>query len=133
MLLKGAEIARYLARPDPSRPGLLIYGQDPMRVAMKRAEAVKALVGERADEEMRLTRMAGAGLKKDPAQLIDAVREVGFFPGPRVVLVDDAPDSAADAVRTALEGWRAGDALLAVHSSTLPARSAHENALFPAA
>ena len=42
MILKGAEIARYLARPDPSRPALLIHGQDAMRVAMKRAEAVKS-------------------------------------------------------------------------------------------
>ena len=32
MNLKGGEIARYLARPDPSRPALLIYGQDAMRV-----------------------------------------------------------------------------------------------------
>ena len=38
MILKGAEIARYLARPDPTRPALLIYGQDAMRVALKRAE-----------------------------------------------------------------------------------------------
>lgn len=124
MLLKGAEIARYLARPDPSRPGLLIYGQDAMRVALKRAEAVRALVGEKADEEMRLTRMGGAGLKKDPAQLIDAVREVGFFPGPRVVLVDDAPDSAADAVRAGLEGWRAGDAVIVVAAGALSKSSA---------
>ncbi len=50
MLLKGAEIARYLARPDPSRPGVLIYGQDAMRVALKRAEVVRALTGEKADE-----------------------------------------------------------------------------------
>ena len=78
MILKGAEIARYLARPDPTRPALLIYGQDAMRVALKRAEVVRALTGEKADEEMRLTRMPGAGLKKDPAQLIDAVREVGL-------------------------------------------------------
>ena len=62
MILKGAEIARYLARPDPSRPALLIYGQDAMRVALKRAEAVRALAGETADAEMRLTRMPGAGL-----------------------------------------------------------------------
>ncbi|WP_246587974.1 DNA polymerase III subunit delta [Paracoccus bogoriensis] len=124
MLLKGAEIARYLARPDPSRPGLLIHGQDAMRVAMKRAEAVRALVGERADEEMRLTRMAGAGLKKDPAQLLDAVREVGFFPGPRVVLVEDAPDGAADAVRAALEGWRAGDAVIVMTAGALAKSSA---------
>lgn len=124
MLLKGPEIARYLARPDPSRPALLIHGQDAMRVALKRAEAVRALVGEKADEEMRLTRMLGGGLKKDPAQLIDAVREVGFFPGPRVVLVEDTPDSAADAVRGALEGWRQGDAVVVVTAGQLSKSSA---------
>ena len=119
MLLKGAEIARYLARPDPSRPGVLIYGQDAMRVALKRAEVVRALTGEKADEEMRLTRMPGAGLKKDPAQLIDAVREVGFFPGPRVVVVEDTPDLATDAIRDALTGWRQGDAVIVVTAAGL--------------
>ncbi|MGR3447429.1 MAG: DNA polymerase III subunit delta, partial [Paracoccus sp. (in: a-proteobacteria)] len=102
MNLKGGEIARYLARPDPSRPALLIYGQDAMRVSLKRAEAVAALTGEKADEEMRLTRLAGGGLKKDPAALLDAVKAVGFFPGPRVVLVEDTPDTAAEAVAAAL-------------------------------
>jgi DNA polymerase-3 subunit delta len=69
-----------------------------MRVALKRAEAVKALVGAQAEEEMRLTRLPGADLRKDPAQLLDAVKAVGFFPGQRVVLVDDAPDASAPAV-----------------------------------
>lgn len=124
MLLKGAEIARYLARPDPSRPGLLIHGQDAMRVALKRAEAVRALVGADADQEMRLTRMPGAGLKRDPAQLIDAVREAGFFPGPRAVVVEDTPDLATDAIRTALTGWRQGDAVIVVTAGALGKSSA---------
>ena len=67
MLLKGAEIARYLARPDPTRPALLIYGQDAMRVALKRAEAVAALTGPDAEAEMRLTRLAGGDLRRDAA------------------------------------------------------------------
>lgn len=66
MILKGGEIARYIARPDPSRPALLIYGQDAMRVALKRAEAVLALTGEHAEEEMRLTRMGGDSCAKTP-------------------------------------------------------------------
>lgn len=119
MILKGAEIARYLARPDPSRPALLLYGQDPMRVALKRAEAVRALAGDKADEEMRLTRLAGGALRKDPAQLLDAIKEVGFFPGPRVVLVEDAPDTAADAVRAALADWKPGDAVMLVAAGGL--------------
>ena len=70
MILKGAEIARYLAKPDPTRPALLIHGQDPMRVSLKRAEAVAALTGPDADTEMRLTRIPGADLRKDAARLI---------------------------------------------------------------
>lgn len=124
MNLKGAEIARYLARPDPSRPALLIYGQDAMRVALKRAEAVAALVGEKAEEEMRLNRLAGAGLKKDPASLMDAIKEVGFFPGPRVVLAEDTPDSGADAVAAALQAWRPGDAVIVVTAGGLAKSSA---------
>lgn len=124
MNLKGAEIARYLARPDPSRPALLIHGQDPMRVALKRAEAVAALTGANAEEEMRLTRLAGAGLRKDAALLMDAIKEVGFFPGPRVVLVEDTPDSAAEAVGAALAAWQPGDAVIVVTAGGLGKSSA---------
>lgn len=124
MNLKGAEITRYLARPDPSRPALLIYGQDAMRVALKRAEAVLALTGANADEEMRLTRIPGADLRKDPAALLDAVKAVGFFPGPRVVLVDDTPDAAAPAVASALADWKPGDAVIVVVGGALSKASA---------
>ncbi|MFV0408429.1 MAG: DNA polymerase III subunit delta [Paracoccus sp. (in: a-proteobacteria)] len=124
MILKGAEISRYLTRPDPGRPALLIYGQDAMRVALKRAVAVAALTGPNADEEMRLTRMPGADLKKDPAALMDAIKEVGFFPGQRVVLVEDTPDAAAPAVTEALKAWSHGDAVIVVTAGGLSKSSA---------
>ncbi|WP_299360750.1 DNA polymerase III subunit delta [uncultured Paracoccus sp.] len=124
MILKGQEIARYLARPDPTRPALLIHGQDAMRVAMKRAEAVAALTGPAADTEMRLTRIAAADLRKDTARLIDEVKAVGFFPGPRVVLVEDATDAVAPAIRAALETWAHGDAVIVVTAGALNKGSA---------
>ncbi|TWI33318.1 DNA polymerase III subunit delta [Paracoccus sulfuroxidans] len=124
MILKGAEIARYLARPDPTRPALLIYGQDAMRVALKRAEAVAALTGPGAEEEMRLTRIPGSDLRKDPAALLDAVKAVGFFPGPRVVLVDDAPDASAPAISAALGEWKIGDAVIVAAAGGLGKTSA---------
>ena len=124
MILKGAEIGRYLARPDPTRPALLIHGQDAMRVALKRAEAVKALVGAGAEEEMRLTRIPGADLRKDPAALLDAVKAVGFFPGQRVVLVNDAPDAAAPAIASAIAEWMPGDAVIVVAAGGLSKSSA---------
>lgn len=124
MLLKGAEIARYLARPDPTRPALLIHGQDAMRVALKRAEAVAALTGPDAEAEMRLTRLAGSDLRKDGATLLDEIKAVGFFPGPRVVLVEEATDAAAPAVAAALEAWAHGDAVIVVTAGALTKSSA---------
>lgn len=124
MILKGAEISRYLARPDPTRPALLIYGQDAMRVALKRAEAVAALTGPHADEEMRLTRIPGGDLRKDAALVLDAIKEVGFFPGQRVVLVEDTPDAAAPALAAALQDWAHGDAAIVVTAGGLAKSSA---------
>ena len=45
MILRGAEASRYFAKPDPARAGLLIFGADPMRVALKRQEVIGALIG----------------------------------------------------------------------------------------
>ena len=60
MKLAGAEARRYFAKPDPKRPAVLIYGTDPMRVALRRQELIAALIGPDGPSEMRLTRMAAA-------------------------------------------------------------------------
>ena len=60
MILKGVEAARYCAKPDPARAGLLIFGADAMRVALTRQEAIAALIGPDAETAMRLSRMSGA-------------------------------------------------------------------------
>jgi len=113
----------YFAKPDPKRTGLLIYGADAMRVALKRQQVITALLGENADEEMRLTRMAGGDLRKDPALLMDAIKAVGFFPGPRAAFVEEASDAAAPAVSSALQDWAPGDAQIIVTSGALKASS----------
>jgi DNA polymerase III subunit delta len=124
MILKGIEAARYCAKPDPSRAGLLIFGADPMRVALKRQEAIAALIGSEGEAEMRLTRMSGGDLRKDGSLLFDAIKAVGFFPGPRVAFVEDATDSLADPVGVALADWKPGDAVIVVTGGSLTAKSA---------
>ena len=124
MILKGAEAARYCARPDPARAGLLIFGADPMRVALKRQEAIAALIGPEGEAEMRLTRMSGGDLRRDGSLLLDAVKAVGFFPGPRVAFVEDATDGLAEPVANALTDWRAGDAVIVVTAGGLTGKSA---------
>ena len=49
MKLSPRDAPGYFARPDPDRTGLLIYGADAMRVALKRQEAVAALIGPQGE------------------------------------------------------------------------------------
>ena len=123
MKLSAREADRYFARPEPDKTGILIYGADAMRVSLKRQQLLKALLGENAEEEMRLTRMSGGELRKDPAQLLDAIKAVGFFPGARAVFVEEAGDGNAAAVQAALQDWAPGDAQIVMTAGTLKASS----------
>jgi DNA polymerase-3 subunit delta len=122
--LSGREAAGYFARPDREKAGLLIYGADAMRVALRRQEAIAALLGPAGEEEMRLTRLPAAELRRDPAALGDAVKATGFFPGFRVVFVEEAGDGLAPILAAALEDWAPGDAQIVVTAGALAARSA---------
>ena len=117
-LSKDAAIS-YFAKPDPEAAGLLIYGPDAMRIALKRQEVVKALIGPQGEEEMRLTRMSASGLRKEKSLLLDALKAIGFFPGPRVALVEDATERDADLILPALQAWVAGDAQIVVTAGAL--------------
>ncbi|GAA4220055.1 DNA polymerase-3 subunit delta [Sagittula marina] len=123
MKLAGRAAEDFFRKPDPKVPGLLIFGEDTMRVAMKRQQVVAALVGPEGETEMRFTRMNGADLRKDKAALLDAVKAVGFFPGARAVLVEEATDGCADAMKAALQDWRDGDATIIATAGSLTAKS----------
>lgn len=114
----------YFKRPDTSAAGCLIFGDDAMRVALKRQDLMAALLGESAEEEMRLTRMTGADLRSDSAGLLDAVKAVGFFPGPRAVLVEGATDGLSKVFIAAFEEWSHGDAQIIATAGRLTAKSA---------
>lgn len=124
MKLAGRDAPRYFARPDPARAGLLIFGDDAMRVALRRQEVIAALIGPDGEAEMRLTRISGADLRRDPAALSDAMRAQGFFPGLRVAFVEEAGDSHAPPIAAALKDWQSGDAVLVVTAGRLSAKSA---------
>ncbi|MCT8158479.1 DNA polymerase III subunit delta [Pseudoruegeria sp. SHC-113] len=123
MKLSGRDASAYFKRPDPGKTGLLIYGADAMRVALKRQDVIAALIGPQGEEEMRLARIPASDLRKDPAMLGDAIKAPGFFPGPRVAFVEDATDGLAKTIEGALKDWQAGDAQVIVTAGQLNARS----------
>lgn len=123
MKLAPRDASAYFAKPDPNRTGLLIYGADAMRVALKRQQVIAALIGPAGEAEMRLARIPASELRKDPALLDDAVKAQGFFPGPRVAFVEDATDSLVATISAVLADWREGDAQVVVTASTLKPNS----------
>ncbi|MEO1238316.1 MAG: DNA polymerase III subunit delta [Pseudomonadota bacterium] len=119
MKLSTRDADAFFRKPDPARAGVLIYGADPMRVALKRQELLKNLLGENADEEMRLTRIPASDLTRDKAALMDAVKAQGFFPGQRAVLVEEATNVHSAIIEAALDAWQAGDAMIVVTAGAL--------------
>lgn len=136
MKLSARDVLTAFANPDPKKTGVLIYGANAMRVALKRQQLVKGLIGTAGEGEMRLTRIQGSELRRDSVALNDAIKAVGFFPGPRVVLVEDANENCADSVLVALKDWLPGDAQIVVIGGAMKPTSkirkafeAHSNAL----
>ncbi|EAU44988.1 DNA polymerase III subunit delta [Salipiger bermudensis] len=123
MKLTGRDAQAFFRKPDPSRAGVLLFGEDAMRVAHRRQEVIGALVGPEGEAEMRLTRIPASELRRDSAMLLDAIKSQGFFPGPRVAFVEDATDGLTDVIKTALDEWREGDAQIIVTAGQLAAKS----------
>lgn len=124
MKLSPRDAPGFFSKPDTGAAGVLIFGADAMRVALKRQELIAKLIGPEGEAEMRLTRIAAADLRKDPAQLTDAIKAQGFFPGPRVAFVEDATDGLAKILIAAMADWAEGDATLVVTAGNLTPRSA---------
>lgn len=123
MKLSPRDALSYFSKPDPNKAGVLIYGPDTMRIALRRQEMIAALIGPNGEEEMRLTRIPAAELRKDKALLNDATKSQGMFPGQRVAFVEDATEQTAPAILDALADWRAGDAQIVVTAGSLKATS----------
>ena len=119
MNLRGAAAERFLREPPGDMAGALIHGPDADRVGDARRALVLAFVGDVGEIEMRHTRIAGADLRGDPAAVVDALKAVGFFPGPRAVSVEGVGEPQAAPVVAALAAWAPGDAALVVTAPAL--------------
>ena len=119
MKLSSRNLASFFQAPPKGVMGVLIYGNDPMRVASKREKLIHAILGPNADEEMRLARISRENLKKSPEQAIDLCKAQGFFPGQRAILIEDANETVTDIIIKAFDVWNNGDAALIVTAGSL--------------
>ena len=100
-VLKSAEAERFIAKPDPARPIVLLFGPDAGLVSERAEAIVRASVDDPADP-FALTRLEGEELAADPARLIDEARTVPLFGGRRAVWVRPGSRNIAPAVEPLL-------------------------------
>lgn len=97
--LRGREIDSYLAKPDPARPIVLLYGPD-AGLVRERADALAASAVDDPNDPFSLVRLDGDELAAEPSRLIDEAMTVPLFGGRRAIRVKAGSRSFASGVET---------------------------------
>src|SRR5258708_7335380 len=84
--LRGKEIDAFLARPDPGRPIILLYGPD-SGLVRERADALLASAVDDPNDPFSLVRLDGDELSAEPSRLVDEAMTVPLFGGRRAIRV----------------------------------------------
>ena len=84
--LRGREIDAYLARPDPLRPIILLYGPD-AGLVRERADALLASAVDDRNDPFSLVKLDGDELSAEPSRLVDEALTIPLFGGRRAIRV----------------------------------------------
>ncbi len=84
--LKSSDIESFVARPDPARAIVLVFGPDAGLVS-ERVEAIIRASVDDTNDPFALVRLDGDTLASDPARLIDEATTVPLFGGRRAIRV----------------------------------------------
>jgi DNA polymerase-3 subunit delta len=107
----------FVARPDPRRPIILVYGPDLGLVRERVETLLKSAGGETADPFSTVT-IEGDVLAGDPGRLADEARAIGLFGGRRLVHVRAGGRNFADGL-TSLLADPPQDALVVIEAGDL--------------
>ncbi|MCO5132657.1 MAG: DNA polymerase III subunit delta [Xanthobacteraceae bacterium] len=97
--LRGRDVDTYLAKPDPARPIVLLYGAD-AGLVRERADALIASAVDDLNDPFSLVRLDGDDLAAEPSRLVDEAMTVPLFGGRRAIRVKAGGRSFAGGVET---------------------------------
>jgi len=100
--LRGKEIDSFLARPDPGRPIILLYGPD-AGLVRERADALLKSAVDDLEDPFSLVKLDGDELSAEPSRLVDEAITVPLFGGRRAIRVRAGSRSFASGVDTLAE------------------------------
>jgi DNA polymerase-3 subunit delta len=119
--LRGKEIDSFLARPDASRPIILLYGPD-AGLVRERADALMASAVDDPNDPFSLVRLDGDELAAEPSRLVDEAMTVPLFGGRRAIRVRAGSRSFAGGVDT-LADMSIRDCRIVIEAGELRAES----------
>jgi len=99
--VKASDVDRFIARPDPGQPIVLVYGPDAGLVRERVDALVRASVDD-PNDPFALARIEGEELSANPARLIEEALTVPLFGGRRAVLVRAGSRNIAAALEPVL-------------------------------
>jgi DNA polymerase-3 subunit delta len=100
--LRGKEIDSFLARPDPARPIILLYGPD-AGLVRERADALLASAVDDPADPFSLVKLDGDELSAEPSRLVDEALTIPLFGGRRAIRVRAGSRNFAGGVDTLAE------------------------------
>ncbi len=100
--LKAQDVDAFIARPDPARPIVLVFGPDAGLVRERAEKIVRASVDDLRDP-FALARLEGDDLASEPSRLLEEAHQVPLFGGKRAVLVKAGSRNFAAAIEALLE------------------------------
>ncbi len=99
--VKAADVDAFVARPDPARPVMLVFGPDAGLVSERVNALVKASVDD-VNDPFALARLEGEDVTANPARLVEEAQTIPLFGGRRAVWVKAGGRNIAPAVEALL-------------------------------
>ena len=99
--VKAADVDAFIARPDPGRPVVLVFGPDAGLVG-ERVNALVAAAVDDVNDPFSLVRIEGEELSANPARLVEEAQTIPLFGGRRAVWVKGGSRNIAPAVEQLL-------------------------------
>jgi DNA polymerase-3 subunit delta len=99
--LRASDVDAFLARPDPARPVVLVFGPDAGLVSERVNALIKASVDD-VDDPFSLVRLDADELAADPARLVEEAQTIPLFGGRRAVWAKAGSRNIAPAVEAVL-------------------------------
>jgi DNA polymerase-3 subunit delta len=99
--VKASDADAFLARPDPARPVVLVFGPDAGLVSERVNAIVKSSVDDR-DDPFSLVHLEGEEVAANPGRLLEEAQTIPLFGGRRAVWVKAGSRNIAPAVEELL-------------------------------